>query len=151
MPDARIPASGTVHWVGAGLSTGSGLARLCDTAARVRLWHRTERRAADALDRLGLTGRAAPRAYTPDALTAELAPGDVVVSMLPFTSLAKGLRRRLLDAIPRALGPGGVLLVIQYSPLIQGELAQRFGTLRRRITPWNVPPAFLWACSEPRV
>ncbi|MFC9316943.1 saccharopine dehydrogenase family protein [Streptomyces nigra] len=88
MPDARVPASGTVHWVGAGLSTGSGLARLCDTAARVRLWHRTERRAADALDRLGLTGRAAPRAYTPEALTAELAPGDVVVSMLPATEHA---------------------------------------------------------------
>lgn len=88
MPDARVPASGTVHWVGAGLSTGSGLARLCDTAARVRLWHRTERRAADALDRLGLTGRAVPRAYTPDALTAELAPGDVVVSMLPATEHA---------------------------------------------------------------
>ena len=42
------PASGTVHWIGAGLSTGSGLAALCDTAGRVRLWHRTEGRAADA-------------------------------------------------------------------------------------------------------
>lgn len=32
MPDPRagVPASGTVHWVGAGLSTGSGLAGLCD-------------------------------------------------------------------------------------------------------------------------
>lgn len=78
-----VPASGTVHWIGAGLSTGSGLARLCDTAERVRLWHRTEERAAQALDALGLTGRAEPRAYTLPALTAELAPGDVVVSMLP--------------------------------------------------------------------
>ncbi|MCK8432744.1 saccharopine dehydrogenase [Streptomyces sp. D2-8] len=76
-------ASGTVHWIGAGLSTGSGLATLCDTAERVRLWHRTEARAADALGRLGLTGRAEPRAYTLSALAAELAPGDVVVSMLP--------------------------------------------------------------------
>lgn len=79
----RVLASGTVHWVGAGLSTGSGLARLCDSAGRVRLWHRTEDRATDALDRLGLTGRAEPRAYTLPALAAELAPGDVVVSMLP--------------------------------------------------------------------
>ncbi|MFF4587289.1 saccharopine dehydrogenase family protein [Streptomyces sp. NPDC001388] len=82
MPDL-VPATGTVHWVGAGLSTGSGLAALCERAAGVRLWHRTKERAAKALDRLGLTGRAAPRAYTLDALTAELAPGDVVVSMLP--------------------------------------------------------------------
>jgi hypothetical protein len=79
----RIPASGTVHWVGAGLSTGSGLAAVCEAAERVRLWHRTEQRAAEALDRLGLTGRAEPRALAPDALAADLAPGDVVVSMLP--------------------------------------------------------------------
>ncbi|MCL6674255.1 saccharopine dehydrogenase family protein [Streptomyces panaciradicis] len=79
----RATASGTVHWIGAGLSTGSGLARLCETAGRVRLWHRTEQRAADALDRLGLGPRAEPRAFTLPALTAELAPGDVVVSMLP--------------------------------------------------------------------
>ncbi|WP_329222505.1 saccharopine dehydrogenase NADP-binding domain-containing protein [Streptomyces sp. NBC_01485] len=78
-----VPATGTVHWVGAGLSTGSGLADLCARTGRVRLWHRTVERAARALDGLGLTGRAEPRAYTLDALTAELAPGDVVVSMLP--------------------------------------------------------------------
>ncbi|MEE1763972.1 MULTISPECIES: saccharopine dehydrogenase family protein [unclassified Streptomyces] len=78
-----VPASGTVHWVGAGLSTGSGLAALCDTAARVRLWHRTEERAEQALAARGLTGRAEPRAYTLPALVADLAPGDVVVSMLP--------------------------------------------------------------------
>ena len=40
-------------------------------------------KAAACLDRLGLTGRAQTRAYTPVALAAELAPGDVVVSMLP--------------------------------------------------------------------
>jgi hypothetical protein len=79
----RVAASGAVHWVGAGLSTGSGLAALCAHARSVRVWHRTAGRAAEALDRLGLTGRAEPRAYTFDALTAELAPGDVVVSMLP--------------------------------------------------------------------
>ncbi|MCG0067526.1 saccharopine dehydrogenase [Streptomyces sp. FBKL.4005] len=79
----RVPASGTVHWVGAGLSTGSGLAALCATAGRVLLWHRTADRAAGALAGLGLTGRAEPRALTPGALAASLEPGDVVVSMLP--------------------------------------------------------------------
>lgn len=88
-----VPASGTVHWVGAGLSTGSGLAALCDTAARVRLWHRTEERAEGALAALGLAGRAEPRAFTLPALVAELAPGDIVVSMLPAPDHAP-----LLDA-----------------------------------------------------
>ncbi|GAA3881173.1 hypothetical protein GCM10023084_37580 [Streptomyces lacrimifluminis] len=80
-----VPASGTVHWIGVGLSTGGGLSGLCDSDAvrHVRVWHRTEDRAAEELAHLGLTGRAEPRAYTLPALTAELAPGDVVVSMLP--------------------------------------------------------------------
>ena len=80
-----VPASGTVHWIGAGLSTGGGLAALCDsdTVRHVRMWHRTRERAAEALAHLGLTGRAEPRAYTLPALAAELEPGDVVVSMLP--------------------------------------------------------------------
>jgi phospholipid N-methyltransferase len=75
---------------------------------------------------------------------------DVVVSMLPFTSLDKALRRRILDALPRALTRDGALLVIQYSPLIKGELQRRFGAVRQRITPWNVPPAFLFACTKPQ-
>ncbi|WP_427918605.1 saccharopine dehydrogenase family protein [Streptomyces sp. cg40] len=93
-----VRASGTVHWIGAGLSTGSGLGLLCDAAEQVRLWHRTEDRAAQALDQLGLTGRAEPRAFDLAVLTAELVPGDVVVSMLPAPEhaalLAACVRRR---------------------------------------------------------
>ncbi|MCE7079401.1 saccharopine dehydrogenase family protein [Streptomyces sp. ST2-7A] len=82
MTDVIAP-TGTVHWMGAGLSTGSGLAAVLRTAPQVRLWHRSVDRAEKALDRLGLSGRVAPRAFTPEALSAELAPGDIVVSMLP--------------------------------------------------------------------
>ncbi|MFI9269507.1 saccharopine dehydrogenase family protein [Kitasatospora sp. NPDC052896] len=77
-------ASGTVHWVGTGLSTGtSGLRLVCEQAAKVVLWGRTEERAERRLAELGLLGRAAVRAFDLDALAAELAPGDVLVSMLP--------------------------------------------------------------------
>ncbi|MGW2703834.1 saccharopine dehydrogenase family protein [Streptomyces sp. NPDC001340] len=122
----RVPASGTVHWVGAGLSTGSGLAALCDTAERVRLWHRTEERAADALATLGLTGRAEPRAFTLPALTAELTPGDIVVSMLPAPehaallsacvaaqahfSCSSYVSPEVLDQVPAAEAAGLVVL-----------------------------------------
>ncbi|MCX4903899.1 saccharopine dehydrogenase family protein [Streptomyces sp. NBC_00878] len=121
-----VPASGTVHWIGAGLSTGSGLAALCDAADRVRLWHRTEERAAQSLETLGLTGRADPRAYTLESLTAELASGDVVVSMLPAPEhaglLAACVRRgahfacssyvseAVLDQVPAATAAGVVVL-----------------------------------------
>jgi phospholipid N-methyltransferase len=72
---------------------------------------------------------------------------DVLVCALPFTSLEPGLRRRILDSLPRALVSRGVALVIQYSPLIQSELRRRFPSVRRRISVLNVPPAFLFACS----
>jgi hypothetical protein len=87
-----VPASGTVHWVGAGLSTGTGLGVVCDEAERVRLWHRTVDRAAGSLAVRGLDGRAAPRALTVDALARELDAGDVLVSMLPATEHAALLR-----------------------------------------------------------
>ncbi len=74
---------------------------------------------------------------------------DVLVSMLPFTSLDTGLRHRLLDELPRALRPDGTALVIQYSPLVLGELRRRFARVRFRVTPWNVPPAMLFACTGP--
>jgi phospholipid N-methyltransferase len=74
---------------------------------------------------------------------------DVVVSALPYTSLDTDLRGRLLDLLPRAIAPGGTVLVIQYSPLMQPELRKRFGSVRRRMSVRNVPPAFLFACREP--
>ena len=80
----------------------------------------------------------------PDHLGEERA--DVLVCALPFTSLEPGLRRRILESLPGALAPSGVALVIQYSPLIQSELRRLFASVRRRISPLNVPPAFLFAC-----
>jgi phospholipid N-methyltransferase len=73
---------------------------------------------------------------------------DVIVCALPFTSLEPGLRRRILEELPRVLAPRGVALVIQYSPLIQKELRRLFRSVQRKISVWNVPPAFLFACSQ---
>lgn len=80
-----------------------------------------------------------------DHLNGSLA--DVLVSGLPFTSLTAGVRRRILEQMPRSLAPGGVALVLQYSPLIQSELRRIFPSVRRRISLLNLPPAFLFACS----
>ncbi|CAA9372330.1 MAG: hypothetical protein AVDCRST_MAG75-181 [uncultured Propionibacteriaceae bacterium] len=78
------------------------------------------------------------------------ARADMVVSGLPFTSLESDLRRRILDQMVQALAPGGVALVLQYSPFIVKELRLRFGSVKRIISPVNVPPAFLFACSADR-
>jgi phospholipid N-methyltransferase len=74
---------------------------------------------------------------------------DLIVSALPFTSLPGELGRRILRAASAALAPGGTLLVLQYSPLIERELRRAFASVNRRISPVNVPPAFLFACREP--
>jgi phospholipid N-methyltransferase len=79
----------------------------------------------------------------------EGARADVVVCALPFTSLEQNLRRRILDQLPRALAPQGTAVVIQYSPLIESELRRRFGSVRRRVSLLNVPPAWLFACIAP--
>jgi len=83
---ARVPAApagAAVHWIGTGLSTGSGLAILAESAPRVVLWGRTEEKARACAERLGVAGQVEPRAYTPRALAEALTPGDVAVSMLP--------------------------------------------------------------------
>ncbi|MEV2238014.1 saccharopine dehydrogenase family protein [Micromonospora sp. NPDC049891] len=86
------PPTGRVHWLGTGLSTGSGLGIVCDLGVQTTVWGRTEAKAEACLDRLGLAGRAGTRAYTPDALAAEVAAGDLVVSMLPATEHPTVLR-----------------------------------------------------------
>lgn len=93
---APAPASGTVHWIGTGLSTGSsGLGLLCDRAERVVLWDRTAERAAERLTALGLAGRAEVRALADDALRDAVGAGDVVVSMLPAAEHSRLLRLAL--------------------------------------------------------
>lgn len=74
---------------------------------------------------------------------------DIVVSAIPFTSLPAGVRHALLDAAKANLAPDGTFCVLQYSPFIQKHLNKAFGSVRRRIVPLNVPPAFLFACRNP--
>lgn len=76
----------------------------------------------------------------------EGAHADIIVSGLPFTSLPAQLRRSVLERSRQALIPGGTMLVLQYSPMLEKELRHVFFSVRRRISPFNVPPAFLFAC-----
>ncbi len=93
-----VPASGTVHWVGAGLSNGrSGLALLADRAQRLIMWGRHEQRVTDRLDALGLRDRIEVAVLAGDALAGAVRAGDVVVSMLPASEHA-GLLALCRDA-----------------------------------------------------
>ena len=69
----------TIHWCGTGLSAVPGLRRLIEEGRAVTVWNRTEDKARAAVG--DLTDDI--RAFELDALAAALAPGDIVVSMLP--------------------------------------------------------------------
>jgi phospholipid N-methyltransferase len=72
---------------------------------------------------------------------------DIIVSGLPFTSLPEPVKRNIFDQITRVLAPDGVMVAIQYSTMVQRDLSRIFASVRRRISPLNVPPAFLFQCS----
>ena len=77
----------------------------------------------------------------------EGAKADYIISSVPFTSLPADMRQSLLEAARGALAPDGQMLVLQYSTTVLPDLERVFATIRRRFSPLNIPPAFLFACS----
>jgi len=69
----------TTHWCGTGLSAIPGLRRLIEEGRDITVWNRSVNKARDAVG--DLTNRIEP--FDMAALDKALAPGDVVVSMLP--------------------------------------------------------------------
>ncbi len=72
-----------IHWLGAGLSSIPGIRRLVSEGRPITLWNRTKAKAEAAVE--GLTGDFEVKAFTMDALAANVQANDVVVSMLPAT------------------------------------------------------------------
>ena len=144
-----VPGADLVVELGAGtgVQTGEILARMRPDARLVAL--EIDPRLAGVLEERFDDPRLQVVCDSAEHLSKHLAGerADVLVCALPFTSLEPGLRRRILESLPKALAPRGVALVIQYSPLIQSELRRLFPSVRRRISVLNVPPAFLFACS----
>lgn len=68
-----------IHWIGTGLSAVPGIRRLIENGHSVTVWNRSVDKAHAAVG--DLSDKIRP--FTPEAISAELAPGDVLVSMLP--------------------------------------------------------------------
>lgn len=83
MSELPIRPTGTVHWVGTGLSTGRTGLDLLGQEAEVALWGRTRERASTRLDALAPRTPVQARGLDRDDLATALQPGDVLVSMLP--------------------------------------------------------------------
>lgn len=83
MRDHPVEPTGTVHWVGTGLSTGRTGLTVLGRSAGITLWGRTRERAQARLDTLAPDASARVRGLDRDDLAGALRPGDIVVSMLP--------------------------------------------------------------------
>lgn len=68
-----------IHWIGTGLSATPGLRRLIERKHNILVWNRTIEKATQEVG--DLTSNI--KAFSIEALKAELSEGDVVVSMLP--------------------------------------------------------------------
>ena len=71
----------TIHWLGAGLSAVPGIRRLIEQGHKMVVWNRTVEKAEEAVK--GLKGDYTIKAFSMDALEADLKAGDIAVSMLP--------------------------------------------------------------------
>ena len=71
---------------------------------------------------------------------------DVIVSAVPYTSLSREVRHGLLDAARDGLADDGTMLVLQYSPFVRAQLAERFASVDQSVVLRNAPPAFMFAC-----
>ncbi|OYD08134.1 class I SAM-dependent methyltransferase [Paludifilum halophilum] len=71
---------------------------------------------------------------------------DGVISSLPFASLPKPVRKRILDEVQSILKPGGPFIAFQYSLQLKRQLAQRFPQVDLHFVPLNLPPAFVYSC-----
>lgn len=91
MPEAPTDTRSTIHWVGTGLSTGSGLRALADRDEHLVVWGRTADKAAACARGVGAQITAA-RAFDLAELSEQLVAGDIVISMLPATEHAALLR-----------------------------------------------------------
>ncbi|WP_316859464.1 saccharopine dehydrogenase family protein [uncultured Cohaesibacter sp.] len=77
----------TIHWLGAGLASVPGIRRIIAKDYRICLWERDLRKAEEATK--GLEGNFDIRMASDDDLAAVIAPGDILVSMLPASMHVK--------------------------------------------------------------
>lgn len=73
---------------------------------------------------------------------------DCIISGLPFFNFSSGIREALLEQVTAALKPGGLFIAFQYSLQMKKLLSERFTIEAINFTPFNIPSAFIYVCSN---
>ena len=69
---------------------------------------------------------------------------DYILSGIPLGNLDRGKTLNLIDAIGRALVPGGLYVQFQHSLMDRRKIQQRFGEVSTVPVLLNFPPAFVY-------
>jgi phospholipid N-methyltransferase len=73
---------------------------------------------------------------------------DCVISGLPFANMDEELRLQIIDNVRRALKPGGVFVMFQYSLQMRKLLKEYFPAVSIDFLLLNFPPAFVYTCRK---
>lgn len=73
---------------------------------------------------------------------------DHVVSSLPFAIIPKETEYSILRAIAKVLSRKGVYTQFQYSLASYRKLKAIFKSVKLNFTPYNIPPAFVFTCTN---
>lgn len=75
-----------------------------------------------------------------------LGHADYVLAGIPFSIMPEEARMAVLKNTHDALGPGGVMLVYQFSAKVRGDLEKLYGRVHRLYEPRNILPAHVFHC-----
>lgn len=73
---------------------------------------------------------------------------DTIISGLPFTNFPLDLTHFILDQIMESLTSDGLFITFQYSLQLKKELRKRFQYVNIQFVPLNLPPTFVYICSN---
>jgi len=74
----------------------------------------------------------------------DLGQADVIVSGIPFSNLAPEQATQIIDAVYRALTPGGTFVAYQVRDQIKSFAEHLFGEPEVCFVPWNLPPVSVY-------
>ncbi len=73
---------------------------------------------------------------------------DYIISAVPLVVLPDDIGARILAAVKKTLKPGGVFVQLSYNPVMHKKHLTDFDLIKRKFTPLNLPPAFVFVCQN---
>ncbi|TCP63834.1 class I SAM-dependent methyltransferase [Baia soyae] len=73
---------------------------------------------------------------------------DAIISGLPFSNFSPSFTKEILDQVQSSLSDNGSFITYQYSLQLRKELKHRFKNVQINFVPWNLPPTFVYICSN---